>query len=90
MAKITEQTNIFDVNASAEEYTILFDSLDSDFRYIFKMFTTEGVAHDQLHILLFPYRGMFNRLKSPESEIRESAFDELKAQLGKHPEYFES
>ncbi len=88
--KMTTRIGSFDLNAPTEEYQILFDSLDSDFRYIFKMCSAEGEAHDQLHVLLFPLRGMFNKLKSPEEDVRKKAFENIKNQLVKYPDYFES
>ncbi|MCB0478552.1 MAG: hypothetical protein KDC84_10335 [Crocinitomicaceae bacterium] len=87
---MTQRITNFDLTSNSEKYQELFDSLDSDFRYIFKECTTEGVAHDQLHIMLFPLRGMFNRLKSPEEKIRKEAVGEIKTQLGLYENYFTS
>lgn len=88
--KMIERTSDFDLNSSSEKYQMLFDSLDADFRYIFKMCTTEGEAHEQLHIMLFPLRGMFNRLKSPEEAVRMKALENVKEQLGLYQIYFSS
>ncbi|MEZ4936452.1 MAG: hypothetical protein R2799_02555 [Crocinitomicaceae bacterium] len=86
--KMIGRTESFQLNSSAEKYQSLFDSLDADFRYIFKKCTTEGVAHDQLHIMLFPLRGMFNKLKSPEEHIRQEALENIREQLSLYAIYF--
>ena len=87
---MTEIVSRFDVMSDEKKYLQLFDSLDAEFRYVFKKCSVEGEAHDQLHILLFPLRGMFNDLKSPEEAIRKEAVEKIKNQLVQYPDYFES
>jgi hypothetical protein len=79
----------FDITSNDEGYLALNDTLDKEFRYIFKMCTAEGEAHDQLHVLLFPLRGMFQRLKEPEDAVREEAVENIKKQLDLYSTFFE-
>ena len=80
----------FESGGAKSAYVQLFDTLDTEFRLIFKNCTMEGKGHDQLHLYLLPLRGAFNRLKSDEAKIRDEAVASIREQLGLFPQYFVS
>lgn len=66
----------FNPEDSTASYAILADSLTAEFQMIFQNCSMEGEAHDQLHNYLLPILGKFNKLRSDDLEVCNSAFED--------------
>lgn len=86
--KMTVRIAAFDSQSDTAAYRILTDSLDADFRSIFKHCTMKGEAHNQLHNYLLPMKKMFQQLQAEDQDERLTAFRELEEHLNEYPVFF--
>jgi hypothetical protein len=70
-------------------YKILTDSLESEFKMVFKKCTMKGEAHNQLHNFLLPMKATFPKLASSDLNECKTSFDYLNKRLATYQEFFE-
>ena len=78
----------FDQTENSDSLSKLSNSLETEFKLIFKNCTMTGAAHDQLHNYLLPMLGMMKKLKTPPLENQQEQLVKMVSYLLRFDEYF--
>ena len=78
----------FDQTENSDSLSKLSNSLETEFKLIFKKCTMTGAAHDQLHNYLLPMLGMMKKLKTPPLENQQEQIVKMEGYLLRFEEYF--
>ena len=78
----------FDQTENSDSLSKLSNSLETEFKLIFKNCTMTGAAHDQLHNYLLPMLGMMKKLKTPPLENQQEQLVKMESYLLRFDEYF--
>ena len=90
IAKMIQQIDAYENEEEKPPLSTLADTLDAEFKLIFKNCTMKGEGHDQLHNYLLPVLRTIRTLSNQNEEVNEKSIQKLKKQLHEYDQYFYS